>query len=591
MDITPSSEEDDALQHVQEANEEVIQNLQDTASPREQPFSPQQVNVPAINATPKRRKTSLLTPGPMKTSTPKESPKKRKRRKKTQSKLRLKLRYTEEKLLERTKEMVNLKKRLKRLEMMAKRQQAIVNMEGREVQKKTAKRGHQRTLPNNSQRRLMRTLVSCFLHQDEVSTVINGKSGEIRKKGQIFRKRALTDTMANLHRRFLSENPRHNLSKAQFFKLKPFWIGQRRVTDRETCACKTHENFGLKIKKLHQLGVIETSSPKDIVQASVCSDDDMSCMYRTCSSCRHKTFRTTLDPSTKGNIIIWEEWVTKSVPITKKCKDGSTEVKEVRNAFLEKRHTSIEKLVDLTQDHLSNFSRHIYNIKHQFERLRRLRESLTQNDVVVHIDYSENYACKYTREIKETHFGGGNQQVTLHTGVMYLGGGRVESFASLSHCLQHNATATWAHLDPVLRSIREEHPNARNIHFISDGPTSQYRNRTNFYLASTVPFMRGFKHVTWNFTEASHGKGAPDGVGGALKNLADRIVSYGTSIPDADTLFEQLNLNSSVRLFKITEEDIKTSGELVLPCLKAVPGMMRIHQVSQLKTTNVNRLK
>ena len=420
-----------------------------------------------------------------------------------------------------------------------------------------------------------------------MSTIINGKSGEIRKKGQIFRKRFLTDTMANLHIRFLSENRRHSLSKSQFFKLKPFWIGQRRISDRETFACKTHENFGFKIKKLYQLGVIATSSPRETVQASVCSADDMSCIYRTCSNCKNKTFPTTMDPSTKGNIIVWEEWVTKSVSFTKKCKDGSTEEKQGRNAFLEKRHTSIEKLVELTHDHLSNFSRHIFNIKHQFERLRSLRETLTQNDVVVHIDYSENYSCKYTREIKDTHFGGGNQQVTLHTGVIYLDRGRVQSFTSLSACLQHNATATWAHLDPVLKKLRVEHPNARKIHFISDGPTSQYRNKKNFYLASTVPFVQGFTHVTWNFTEASHGKGAPDGVGGALKNLADRIVAYGTSIPDADTLFEQLNHNSSVRPFKITEEDI-TSGELVPPYLKAVPGTMRIHQVSRLKTTYSN---
>lgn len=96
--------------------------------------------------------------------------------------------------------------------------------------------------------------------------------------------------------------------------------------------------------------------------------------------------------------------------------------------------------------------------------------------------------------------------------------------------------------------------------------------------------------MTWNFTEASHGKGAPDGVGAALKNLADIIVSYGTSIPDADTLFEQLMLNSSVRLFKVTEEDIKRSGELVPPHLKSVPGTMRVHQVSQLKNNNIFQL-
>ena len=53
----------------------------------------------------------------------------------------------------------------------------------------------------------------------------------------------------------------------------------------------------------------------------------------------------------------------------------------------------------------------------------------------MHVDYSENYSCKYSKEIKETHFGKGNEQVTLHTGVTYLSRGRVEAFASLSACL------------------------------------------------------------------------------------------------------------------------------------------------------------
>ncbi len=168
----------------------------------------------------------------------------------------------EEKLLEKTKETINLRKRLGRLEKRE-RKLGLVNMEGREVQKISRKRSHQRILPNN-QRRLMCRIVSHFFHQDEVSTVINGKSGEIRKNGQIFRKRALTDNMANLHRRFQSENPRHKLSMSQFCKLKPFWIVHRRIKDRETCACKTHENFGLKIKKLHQLGIVDVQDMQQL---------------------------------------------------------------------------------------------------------------------------------------------------------------------------------------------------------------------------------------------------------------------------------------------------------------------------------------
>ena len=94
--------------------------------------------------------------------------------------------------------------------------------------------------------------------------------------------------------------------------------------------------------------------------------------------------------------------------------------------------------------------------------------------------------------------------------------------------------------------------------------------------------MMGFETVTWNFTEASHGKGTSDGVGGALKNLADRLVAYGTDIPNASALLEDLSKQSSVRLFEVTEENITKCGELVAPSLKSVPGTMKVHQVSTL---------
>ncbi|XP_039635664.1 uncharacterized protein LOC120545424 [Perca fluviatilis] len=230
-----------------------------------------------------------------------------------------------------------------------------------------------------------------------------------------------------------------------------------------------------------------------------------------------------------------------------------------RKTVLEKRTSSIERLLALTREHLPGFAIHLLNVKHQYLTLKAMKDTLTDDAVAVHVDYS----CKYAKEIKDTHFGTGNDQVTLHTGVLYFSGGRVPE--SLSDCLQHDVVATWAHLDPVLRYIRGKYPEAHNLHFISDGPTSQYRNKTSFYLASTVPFMHGFQWVTWNYTEASHGKGAPDGVGGALKNLADRIVSYGTSIPDAESLYEQLKNNSSVTLYKVSEEKIKASCELVPP--------------------------
>ena len=40
----------------------------------------------------------------------------------------------------------------------------------------------------------------------------------------------------------------------------------------------------------------------------------------------------------------------------------------------------------------------------------------------------------------------------------------------------------------------------------------------------------GYENVTWNFLEASHGKGPAAGVGGAIKRQADSFVAEGRDI-------------------------------------------------------------
>ena len=536
---------------------------------------------PSPNRTPLRAlQEHLEMSGPMDASTPKRvlPLKKREKPPALVGKLRRKLKHAEEKCEAKTAEVLKLRRQLRRLRACKQRGTTgrLLSSTDQGVRvRQSAKPQH-----INGKRKQLSKIVSIFLHRDDVSTVINGKAGEIRRRGQIFRKRALTDTMSKLHKRFLTEHPEQHVSKAQFFRLRPFWIVRPNITERETCACKMHENINLKVKRLHELGIIETSSPEDLVQLSVCDTGNMSCMYGRCEQCCEKTFSSTLDPLTQGNIVAWKEWLTRSVTATKTHRNGAAEERVTKKTLLESRTSSIERLLALTREQLPSFAIHLFNINHQYKAIKAMKDSLADDAVAIHIDYSENYSCKYAREIKETHFGTGNDQVTLHTGVIYLSRNRVEAFASLSACLQHDAVATWAHLDPVLKYIRKEYPEACNLHFISDGPTSQYRNKSCFYLASTVPFMHGFKSVTWNYTEASHGKGAPDGVGGALKNLADRIVAYGTSIPNADSLYDQLKVNSSVTLFKVSEEKIKASSELTPPDLKVVPGTLKIHQVS-----------
>jgi hypothetical protein len=61
----------------------------------------------------------------------------------------------------------------------------------------------------------------------------------------------------------------------------------------------------------------------------------------------------------------------------------------------------------------------VYNIRHQYSKLRELKENLQKEGIIMQIDLAENYLCKYTSEIQAVHFGDSHNQVTLHTCVGY----------------------------------------------------------------------------------------------------------------------------------------------------------------------------
>ena len=72
----------------------------------------------------------------------------------------------------------------------------------------------------------------------------------------------------------------------------------------------------------------------------------------------------------------------------------------------------------------------------------------------------------------------------------------------------------------------------------------------------------------------------PDGVGGTIKRLADRLVLRGNDIPSATAMYNILKINTSIALYLISQEDIDIiTQDLSQYKLSAVPGTMKIHQV------------
>lgn len=200
---------------------------------------------------------------------------------------------------------------------------------------------------------------------------------------------------------------------------------------------------------------------------------------------------------------------------------------------------------------------------------------------MIHIDFSENYTCKYSTEVQAVHFGSSHQQATLHTGVFYIGGKEEPvCFSTVSPSKHKGPPAIWEHLNPVLDHLQATYPGVSTRHFLSDGPCTQYKQKGNFYLFSIELARRGLAGGTWNYFEAGHGKGAPDGVGGTLKRTADNLVSKGRDIPNAQELYKALRETStSVKLFYVNNEAVEKAIERMPGQIPTVPATMKIHQV------------
>jgi len=341
--------------------------------------------------------------------------------------------------------------------------------------------------------------------------------------------------------------------------------------------CKLHENLGFVVDKLKQLSLLPNSNLERLTEEVSCSTNNKKCMYGECPTCKLKSFPLPTVHDTTMHVT-YTQWVVEEKEKTMPQENEAVLFKVTAKKQIE---SSLEELIEHFTCLLHRFKKHVFNIKQQFSFSRELKKTLSSNECIIHVDFSENYSCKYSSEIQAVHFGASHQQATMHTGVLYVG--EVASplcFCTISESKQKGPPAIWKHLEPILDYVQAHHPSVSVVHFFSDGPCTQYRQKGNFFLFSTELSKRGFESGTWNFFEASHGKGAPDGVGGVLKRLADQLVSQGRDIPDATTLYRALlTTGTTVKLFYVETDNIVDAYRNMPANIPPVPGTMRIHQV------------
>lgn len=421
--------------------------------------------------------------------------------------------------------------------------------------------------------------VESFFEKDSVSRLTAGKKETKTKNKQKKQKRLLNDTMKNLYNEFIKSSMNQKISYSTFCKLRPFWVVQPDYLKRDTCLCIDHENFALALDKLYSLKMLSFKYPTDILKSLTCGEElKEACLERLCENCKEK------DVEVKEFVdgeITYHQWCKKRVEVVIKGEN------KVCTKTLKEEVTSSKKdlLLHFTNNLLDDFMKHVCNIKHQFRVTSNLKKSLGPNDILIHCDFSENYSCKYSQEVQSLHFGGSRNQVSIHTVVVYYYDAekketKSKSYATFSDNRRHDFVGVCAHLKPVISSIKEKIPAINTAHFLSDSPSQQYRNKSIFYLIGTF-FQKELEAnvVRWHYTEKGHGKGAPDGIGGAVKRSADSSVGQGKDIPDLNTLVQEVqNKCPGITITKINDHDFHEFENLIPENLPTFKGTLKVHE-------------
>lgn len=149
-----------------------------------------------------------------------------------------------------------------------------------------------------------------------------------------------------------------------------------------------------------------------------CNTEKKECMFGDCGQCKDNRLEYNKDVEYED--VEWTEWAIKTEKRKIKT-EKSYQEKDISITIKELKKGSVDELVNKFEDQLIRYKKYLFTIKNQYNYYRQKKQSIKERECIVHIDFSENYICKMSSEIHSTHFGASKHQLSLHTGVYYIG--------------------------------------------------------------------------------------------------------------------------------------------------------------------------
>ncbi|XP_071164971.1 uncharacterized protein [Mytilus edulis] len=360
-------------------------------------------------------------------------------------------------------------------------------------------------------REILRGDVVTFLERDDNSRMMPGKNDKKKTETGHIQKRVLNDSMLFLHLKFKTESPK-KISLATFCRLRPKHICLTKHLSRNKCLCQKHQNMALALKNMKTSGANVTINPDEFVR-----------------QLKDKPLPEILSEIRNENVR-YEQWKKVEMADGKK-RTKIVEREETRDSFISIVHTQVR-----------DFQEHVSRVRLQYQALNNLKENLPCENVIVQMDFAENFSCTSADEVQSAYWN--SSAVTLHPVVVYFKNEQKElehkNYVFVSDDLGHNIGSVYTIIQKLLSEIKNHVNNLKVVHYWTDSPSSQYRNKTAFYIVSDHKNIFGVNAI-WNYFETGHGKGPCDGIGGTSKRTADLAVRQGKiTVQDAPEYFERV---------------------------------------------------
>jgi hypothetical protein len=342
--------------------------------------------------------------------------------------------------------------------------------------------------------------VEKFYRDDSISLVIGGMANTVRVDGEIKPKRLTLCNLAEAHNLFRLQHEEFKIGRSTFSSLRPTDVvlpGD--YASHIQCLCQRCQNIKLMLMGAN-IGEI-----RDLVQYCACDTTNEECMTGSCLECKDLKFlpdflRDTLNQSSKQTIT-YKCW-----GVNEKC--DYTSVVSTVDEF-------IAKLLSLFH---TDFKLHWFIKEQQQKFLKKLMAEFGKDEVLIQMDFAENYAFIIQEEIGVNYFG--RKLCSLHNIIIYkrnlAGAVEHETFCCVSDDRTHDSSFVIASLKTVFDARPGLLRNVRKVHFITDGARQHYKSKNSMWFLAHHQTIFGLS-AEWHFHASAHGKGPCDGVGASIK--------------------------------------------------------------------------